>query len=160
MKARACSFTPIRRITEAFGQAAIRGREANFDAVWIHGGHGYLIHQFLSPLANTRTDEYGGAIANRARLTLEVTHAVTSVWGSDRVGIRFSPGGVFNDMHDSDPTATFSHVLHELNGCGSHAGQIAMNVLKRDCQEPDGMAGGLMPKRSRRNYFTFDGARV
>ena len=52
---------------------------------------------------------------NRARLTLEVTVAVTKVWGADRVGICFSPGGVFNDMHDSNPLATFSHVLHELN---------------------------------------------
>jgi N-ethylmaleimide reductase len=46
---------------------------------------------------------------------LEVTDAVTQVWGADRVGIRFSPGGVFNDMHDSNPLELFSHVLHELN---------------------------------------------
>ena len=48
-------------------------------------------------------------------MTLEVTEAVTQVWGAGRVGIRFSPGGVFNDMHDSNPLETFSHVLHELN---------------------------------------------
>ena len=60
----------IERITEAFGQAAIRGKEANFDAVWIHGGHGYLIHQFLSPRTNHRTDQYGGSRENRARFTV------------------------------------------------------------------------------------------
>jgi N-ethylmaleimide reductase len=54
-------------------------------------------------------------VRNRARLTLEVTVAVTKVWGADRVGICFSPGGVINDMHDSNPLATFSHVLRELN---------------------------------------------
>jgi len=64
---------------------------------------------------NRRTDDYGGPVGNRARLTLEVAEAVTKVWGADRVGIRFSPGGVFNDMHDSNPLATFSYVLHELN---------------------------------------------
>jgi len=57
----------------------------------------------------------GGSVANRARLTLEVTEAVTKVWGAARVGIRFSPGGVFNDMHDSNPLETFSYMLHELN---------------------------------------------
>ncbi len=46
-----------------------------------------------------------------------MTDAVTKVWGADRVGIRFSPGGVFNDMHDSNPRETFGHVLHELNRC-------------------------------------------
>jgi len=74
-----------------------------------------LLDQFLRDGTNQRTDEYGGPVRNRARLTLEVVVAVTKIWGPDRVGIRFSPGGVFNDMHDSNPLATFSHVLHELN---------------------------------------------
>jgi N-ethylmaleimide reductase len=85
------------------------------DGVEIHNANGYLLDQFLRDGTNHRTDEYGGSVLNRARLTLEVTRAVIEVWGSDRVGIRFSPGGVFNDMRDSDPLATFSYVLHELN---------------------------------------------
>lgn len=88
---------------------------AGFDGVEIHNANGYLLDQFLRDGTNQRTDDYGGSERNRARLTLEVTEAVTAVWGADRVGIRFSPGGVFNDMHDSNPLVTFSHVLHELN---------------------------------------------
>jgi len=94
---------------------AERAKTAGFDGVEIHNANGYLLDQFLRDGTNQRTDEYGGPVRNRARLTLEVTDAVTQVWGADRVGIRFSPGGVFNDMHDSNPLATFSHLLHELN---------------------------------------------
>jgi N-ethylmaleimide reductase len=67
-----------------------------------------LLDQFLQDGTNHRTDEYGGSIANRARLLLEVTEAVTSVWGGDRVGVRLSPSGTFNDMSDSNAKATFS----------------------------------------------------
>ncbi len=73
----------IERITEAFGQAAIRGKEANFDAVWIHGGHGYLIHQFLSPRTNHRIDQYGGSRENRARFPLELIKRVRKAVGPD-----------------------------------------------------------------------------
>jgi N-ethylmaleimide reductase len=95
--------------------AAEHAKTAGFDGVEIHNANGYLLDQFLRDGTNQRTDEYGGPVRNRARLTLEVTDAVTQVWGADRVGIRFSPGGIFNDMHDSNPLAAFSHVLHELN---------------------------------------------
>ena len=98
-----------------YAAGAERAKTAGFDGVEIHNANGYLLDQFLRDGTNQRTDEYGGPVRNRARLTLEVADAVTKVWGADRVGIRFSPGGVFNDMHDSNPLATFSHVLHELN---------------------------------------------
>jgi N-ethylmaleimide reductase len=98
-----------------YATAAERAKLAGFDGVEIHNANGYLLDQFLRDGTNRRTDDYGGPARNRARLTLEVTDAVTQVWGADRVGIRFSPGGIFNDMHDSNPLATFSHVLHELN---------------------------------------------
>jgi 2,4-dienoyl-CoA reductase-like NADH-dependent reductase (Old Yellow Enzyme family) len=70
----------IRTILEAFRQAARRAREAGFDFVEIHAAHGYLLHQFLSPLANRRSDEYGGSFENRARLTLQVVDAVRGEW--------------------------------------------------------------------------------
>jgi 2,4-dienoyl-CoA reductase-like NADH-dependent reductase (Old Yellow Enzyme family)/thioredoxin reductase len=73
----------IEQITEAFGQAAIRGREANFDAVWIHGAHGYLIHQFLSPRTNHRTDRYGGSPENRARFAVGLIKRVREAVGPD-----------------------------------------------------------------------------
>ena len=98
-----------------YSAGAQRAKIAGFDGVEIHNANGYLLDQFLRDGTNRRTDDYGGSVGNRARLTLEVAAAVTKVWGADRVGIRFSPGGVFNDMHDSNPLATFSYVLHELN---------------------------------------------
>ncbi len=73
----------IEKITEAFGQAAIRGREANFDAVWIHGAHGYLIHQFLSARTNHRTDQYGGSLENRARFAVGLIKRVRKAVGPD-----------------------------------------------------------------------------
>jgi len=102
-------------IVAQYAAGAQRAKLASFDGVEIHNANGYLLDQFLRDGTNHRTDYYGGLVQNRARLTLEVTAAVTKVWGADRVGIRFSPGGVFNDMHDSDSLVTFSHVLHELN---------------------------------------------
>ncbi|HEX2967258.1 MAG TPA: NADH:flavin oxidoreductase, partial [Syntrophorhabdaceae bacterium] len=73
----------IQTIIEAFGAAAARGREANFDAVWIHGAHGYLIHQFLSPRTNHRTDQYGGSRENRARFAVELIKRVRKAVGPD-----------------------------------------------------------------------------
>ena len=70
----------IDAIVAAFGQAARRAREAGFDFVEIHAAHGYLLHEFLSPLANRRTDEYGGSLENRAKLTLEVVDSVRGEW--------------------------------------------------------------------------------
>jgi 2,4-dienoyl-CoA reductase-like NADH-dependent reductase (Old Yellow Enzyme family) len=73
----------IQELIEAFGAAAARGREAGFDGVQIHAAHGYLLSQFLSPLLNHRTDEYGGAIGNRARALLEVFRAIRGIVGKD-----------------------------------------------------------------------------
>jgi len=112
---RALKKSELPGIIAQYTTAAQRAKIAGFDGVEIHNANGYLLDQFLRDGTNQRTDDYGGSVRNRARLTLEVTAAVTKIWGPDRVGIRFSPGGGFNDMHDSDPLATFSHVLHELN---------------------------------------------
>lgn len=70
----------INAVILAFAQAARRAHSAGFDAVEIHAAHGYLLHQFLSPLANQRTDEYGGSFQNRARLILQVVDAVRAAW--------------------------------------------------------------------------------
>ena len=84
----------------------------------IHGANGYLLDQFLQDKSNHRTDNYGGPIENRARLMLEVTDAVVSVWGSDRVGMHLAPRGDAQDMGDSDPVATFGYVARELGTRG------------------------------------------
>jgi 2,4-dienoyl-CoA reductase-like NADH-dependent reductase (Old Yellow Enzyme family) len=74
------SLTEIQEITQAFAAAAVRAHKAGFSVVEIHAAHGYLIHQFLSPLANQRTDSYGGSFENRTRLAREVVEAVRKVW--------------------------------------------------------------------------------
>jgi N-ethylmaleimide reductase len=112
---RALETAEMAGIVAQYAAGAHRAKLAGFDGVEIHNANGYLLDQFLRDGTNRRTDEYGGIVENRARLTIEVAEAVTKVWGSDRVGIRFSPGGVFNDMHDSTPLATFSYVLDQLN---------------------------------------------
>ena len=84
----------------------------------IHGANGYLLDQFLQDKTNRRTDDYGGSIENRARLMLEVTDAVISVWGADRVGMHLAPRGIFNYIGDSNPLATFGYVARELGKRG------------------------------------------
>ncbi len=74
----------IPEIVQAFQDAARRALEAGFDAVEIHAAHGYLLHEFLSPLTNQRTDAYGGSLENRVRLLAEVLDAVHAVWPADR----------------------------------------------------------------------------
>lgn len=80
---RALNVDEIRGLVEAFGHAARRAREAGFDAVEIHGTHGYLINQFLSPYSNKRTDEYGGSPGARRRFPMEVYDAVRAAVGED-----------------------------------------------------------------------------
>jgi N-ethylmaleimide reductase len=84
--------------------------------VEIHGANGYLIDQFLQTGSNQRTDEYGGSGENRARFLLEVTAAVQSVWSDQRVGVRLSPAGGVNGIHDANPVETFGYVAEQLNG--------------------------------------------
>src|SRR5690606_15484128 len=71
----------IERVVDGFAAAARRSLDAGFDVLELHGAHGYLLHQFLSPLSNRRTDEYGGTLENRARLLLRVIEVVRSVAG-------------------------------------------------------------------------------
>ncbi|MGP5164028.1 NADH:flavin oxidoreductase/NADH oxidase [Arthrobacter rhombi] len=81
----------IRSSLEDWTAAARRADEAGFDVIQLHGAHGYLIHQFLSPLTNQRTDEYGGSFENRTRYAREVIAAVRAVWPAEKVlGIRLS----------------------------------------------------------------------
>jgi 2,4-dienoyl-CoA reductase-like NADH-dependent reductase (Old Yellow Enzyme family) len=111
---RALRLDEIPGIIEAYRKGAENAEAAGFDGVELHGANGYLLDQFLQDGSNHRTDEYGGPIENRARLMLEVTDAVVSVWGPGRVGMHLAPRGDVHAMGDSDPAATFGHVAREL----------------------------------------------
>lgn len=112
---RALETEEIPEIVEQYRRGAENAKRAGFDGVEIHGANGYLIDQFLESGTNHRTDRYGGSVENRARFLIEVVEAVLSVWDSERVGLRLSPGSSFNDMHDDNPRETFGYVARELN---------------------------------------------
>jgi 2,4-dienoyl-CoA reductase-like NADH-dependent reductase (Old Yellow Enzyme family) len=105
-------------VVDAFRLGAENAQRAGFDGVEIHGANGYLLDQFLQDSTNHRTDDYGGSIENRARLMLEVTDAVVSVWGAGRVGMHLSPRGDLYSMGDTNPAATFGYVAEQLRQRG------------------------------------------
>jgi N-ethylmaleimide reductase len=111
---RALETSELSGIVEQFQQGAKNAKKAGFDGVEVHGANGYLLDQFLQDGSNTRIDDYGGSIENRARLLLEVVDGAISVWGATKVGVRLSPYGTFNDMKDSNPITLFTYVLQEL----------------------------------------------
>jgi len=115
---RALETDEVQQIVEAFRQAAGNALKAGFDGVEIHGANGYLIEQFLQSHTNLRTDQYGGSIANRARLLMEITQAAIDVWGANRVGVRLSPYGVANGSGEADPMPLYSHVIRTLDPLG------------------------------------------
>jgi len=92
---------------------------AGFDGIELHGANGYLLEQFIRPNSNQRTDGYGGPIENRARFVLEVADAVIEAVGKDKVGIRLSPFGVFNDMPAYPAMeADYTYLAQHLNARG------------------------------------------
>jgi N-ethylmaleimide reductase len=105
-------------IIAGFKKAAENAKAAGFDAVEVHGANGYLLDEFLRDGANQRSGPYGGSLANRARLMLEVVDAVIEVWGADRVGLRISPLNSYNSMIDSDPIALTSYIAEQTNARG------------------------------------------
>ncbi len=129
---REMSLADISAVTQAFAAAARRAKAAGCDAVQIHGAHGYLLSEFLSPLFNKREDEYGGTVANRARLVVEVIGAIRAVVGPDYpVLIKlnsedFVPGGLsVDDMLESAALIAEAGVdAIELSGGTSLSGDL------------------------------------
>lgn len=115
---RALSLDEVKQLPALYARGARGALEAGFDGVEIHGANGYLIDQFLRDGVNRRDDIYGGSIANRARLLLEIAEAVCEVWGKDRVGLRLSPSGTFNGMSDSDPVGHFVSIAQKISEFG------------------------------------------
>ncbi|MFQ5480594.1 MAG: alkene reductase [Thermodesulfobacteriota bacterium] len=115
VRPRALLTEEIAGIVEDYAAASEMALAAGFDGVEIHGANGYLLDQFLRDGTNKRNDRYGGSLENRTRLLTEVTAAVADVCGHDRVGVRLSPSGTFNDMSDSEPVVTFTTMAEKLN---------------------------------------------
>lgn len=126
---RALEHSGLVDVKKAFVDAAKRAARLGFDLAELHGAHGYLLHQFLSPLSNHRTDEYGGSLANRMRFPLEVFSAVRDIWPDNRpLGIRISA----SDYAAGGWTITDSLVF-------------AFELKKRGCDFIDVSGGGLVP---------------
>ncbi|HWX11660.1 MAG TPA: alkene reductase [Trinickia sp.] len=111
---RALDLDEIRGVVAAYRKGAENAKAAGFDGVEVHGANGYLLDQFLQDSTNRRTDAYGGPIANRARLMLEVVDECIAVWGPARVGVHLAPRGDAHSMGDSSPRETFGYVAREL----------------------------------------------
>jgi 2,4-dienoyl-CoA reductase-like NADH-dependent reductase (Old Yellow Enzyme family) len=121
----------LKKVRDAFAASAVRAARIGLDAIQIHAAHGYLLHQFLSPLSSQRTDEYGGSLQNRMRFPLEVFDAVRQAFPSDKaVTVRVSGTDWMEGGWDIDQTLAFAQMLDE-KGCdaihvssgGLHMGQ-------------------------------------
>ena len=112
---RALETAEIPQVVEQYRQAAANAKAAGFDGVEIHGANGYLIDEFLQSKTNHRTDQYGGSIENRYRFLKEIVEAVLTIWDADRVGVRLSPNGAFNDMGSPDYREAFTYIIEQLN---------------------------------------------
>ena len=111
---RTLTMDDIKQIVLDYQAAAKRAKAAGFDGVEIHGANGYLIDEFLQSKTNQRTDEYGGTKENRTRFLLEIVDAVKQVWDANKIGVRISPNGAFNDMGSPDYREQFLYVAEEL----------------------------------------------
>lgn len=122
---RALSTAEVKEIVQLYRKAAENARRAGFDGVELHAANGYLINQFISEHTNFRTDEYGGSLENRLRFLKEVTEAMSSVFGSSRVGVRFAPlfestdeDRVYLGLVESDPHEVYITAASMLNEMG------------------------------------------
>ncbi len=128
---RALDKAGLARVKAAFRKAAERSVRLGLDAIEIHSAHGYLLHEFLSPLANKRDDEYGGSLANRMRFPLEVFEAMREVVPPHMpLGLRFSATDYFEGGWDLEQTLAYAHELK-----------------KRGCSFFDVSGGGMTPEQ-------------
>lgn len=112
---RPMTVTEINATVDDYRRAAVNAREAGFSGIEVHSANGYLLNQFLDSKTNLRTDAYGGSLQNKYRFLGEVLAAVLTVWPANRVGVRLSPNGVFNDMGSPDFRETYLYTIKELS---------------------------------------------
>ncbi|KKA30588.1 hypothetical protein TD95_001090 [Thielaviopsis punctulata] len=153
----------IQTLIDDYVQAAKNCMEAGFDGIHLHAANGHLIDQFLQDITNKRTDEYGGSIENRSRLAVQVLQALVDAIGADRVGVRFSPWGLYGEVGMPDPVPQFSHVIREtsklklafldmvepltVDGEGVETEEARNDVMVKEwtCGTPVILSGGFMP---------------
>ena len=111
------SIEEIKQTVLDFKNAARNAMEAGFDGVEIHSSNGYLFHQFFNRSSNTRMDEYGGSIENRAKFLFEVIDAIKAVMPENRIGLRLNPSlnGIFGMEADEETIPTFDYIVEKLN---------------------------------------------
>ncbi|MDO4641262.1 MAG: alkene reductase [Neisseria sp.] len=112
---RALSLSEIKQTIADYAQAARNAIAAGFDGVELHAANGYLPQQFLADSSNTRTDEYGGSIENKARFTLEVMQKLIDTVGGEKVGIKISPLHPYAGIAFDNPIASYAYLINELN---------------------------------------------
>jgi N-ethylmaleimide reductase len=113
------SLEDIQTTIQEYVDASKNAIESGMDGIELHGANGYLIEQFINPASNQRTDAYGGSHENRAKFALEVAEAVVKAIGKDKVGIRLSPNGAFNDVIPFEgQEVTFSYLAEHLGKLG------------------------------------------
>jgi N-ethylmaleimide reductase len=116
---RALETSEIPGVIEQYAQATRNALAAGFDGVELHSASGYLPMQFLSSNTNQRTDQYGGSVQNRIRFVVEALEAMSAAAGSpSKVGIKISPAMPFNDIHDANPTETYTTLVSAISGMG------------------------------------------
>jgi len=146
VRPRALDIEEIPYIVAQYERAARNAQAAGFDGVEIHAANGYLLDQFIESGTNRRADSYGGRIESRARLLIEVAEALMRIWGPDRIGVRLSPMGRMNDIHDDQPEATFGHIAERLSDYGFaylHVVNPAMEQMQSG-KAPDPPALGMV----------------
>jgi N-ethylmaleimide reductase len=128
---RALTLAELPVVTAEIVQAARNAIDAGFDGVEVHSANGYLLHEFLSPVSNVRTDAYGGSPANRARFGIETVKAVAEAIGANRVGIRISPSHNIQDVFETDDAETKATYDALIDGIAA-LGLAYLSVLHHD----------------------------
>lgn len=140
---RALETSEVKDIAAQYARAAKTAIGIGFDGVEVHSANGYLLHQFLSSNVNKRTDAYGGSIANRARLPLEVVKAVADAIGAGRTGVRVSPGHKFNGIEEADLNDLYGQYLPALDKIGLAYLHVMRPTANGFTQDPVTLARSL-----------------
>ncbi|MEO1235761.1 MAG: alkene reductase [Planctomycetota bacterium] len=147
----------IAAIVEQYRHAARIAQDAGFDGVQLHAANGYLIDEFLRDGTNRRTDDFGGSVENRLRFPLQVLHALIDVWGPERVGVRVSPTGTFNEMSDSDPRKHFTAIFEAIEGTGVGHLEVVGQLFDQPEPHPDQAAVNAAAREQFTRTLIFNG---